>query len=269
VLKLARFAAGLALLAALGLPAAPALAGPPFQVDDPEPTPFRHYEIYVNSQFAHGPDGMSGTLPALEVNYGLLRNVQFAVTTQVAASRDAGKAPWVLGFGDTEVALKLRFMQEGAGRPQIAFYPAVVVPTGNAASGLGEGNTRLFLPLWAQKDVGRWTVFGGGGLWHNPGAGNRDYTFSGIAAQREVSESFSYGAEVFHSTPDTVGGTPSTGFSVGFVRGFDEHHKVLFSAGRSLRGTNALTTYAAYELYLGPRAAPHGDGDKDEDKEKQ
>ncbi len=244
--------------------AQPALAGPPFQVDDPEPTPYRHYEIYLNSQYAHDLSGISGTLPALEVNYGLMPNVQFAVTTQVAASRGSGAAPWMLGYGDTEVGLKLRFVQESAAHPQIAFYPAVVMPTGKAGNGLGDGNTRLFLPLWAQKDVGRWTVFGGGGLWHNPGPGNRDFTFSGIAAQREVSETFSYGLEVFHSTADSIGGAPSTGFSAGMIRGFDEHHKVLFSVGRSLHGTNALSTYAAYELFLGPRAAKHADDDKGE-----
>ncbi len=249
---------------ALGAAALPALAGPPFQTDDPEPTPYRYYEIYLNSQYAHDPGGVSGTLPALEVNYGLMPNVQFSVTTQVAVSRAAGAAPWLLGYGDTELALKVRFVQESAARPQVAFYPAVVMPTGNAAGGLGNGNTRLFLPLWAQKDVGRWTVFGGGGLWHNPGPGNRDFTFSGIAAQRDASDSLSYGVELFRATAEVTGGAPSTGFSAGVIRGFDEHHKLLFSVGRSLHGANTLSTYTAYELFLGPRAAKPEDAAKGE-----
>lgn len=228
-----------------------AYAGPPFQVDDPEPTPYRHYEIYVVSHFQHDLGNTSGSAPALEINYGLMPNVQFSVTTQVAASRESGGF-WRTGYGDTEVALKMRLASETASRPQIAFYPAVVLPTGNSDAGLG-GDAKIFLPLWAQKTVGSWTVFGGGGLWHNPGPGKRDSTFTGIAAQREVGERFSYGAEIFHETADTVDGRASTGFNLGMTRSLDEHHKVLFSAGRSIRGSNALSAYAAYQLNLGPK----------------
>jgi hypothetical protein len=247
-----------AAIALAGSGALPALAGPPFATDDPEPTPYRHYEIYLNSQFAHDTDAMSFALPSLEVNYGLMRNVQFSVTATRAAGRGAGD-PWHAGFGDSEVGLKIRFVQESATMPQIAFYPAVVLPSGDAKLGLGDGNTKVFLPLWAQKAFGHWEVFGGGGVWRNPGAGNRDYTFTGVAAQREISESLSFGAEIFHQGATTVGGNASTGFNVGMTKGLDEHHKVLFSVGRSLRGSNALSTYAAYELFLGPKGKPGGE----------
>ena len=236
--------------------ALPASAGPPYQTDDPEPTSFRHYEIYVNTQFAGDGHELGGVLPALEVNYGLMPNVQFSVTTELSGHRSL-PAPWTLGMGDTEIALKVRFANETASRPQIAFYPAVVLANGDVDDG-GSSKSKLFLPLWAQKSLGYWNVFGGGGWWHNPGLGNRDYVFTGIAVEREASEQFAYGAEVFHTTADTVGGSASTGFSVGVIRGLGVYHKVLFSVGRSLHGSNALTTYAAYEFALGPK------GTKDE-----
>jgi len=146
----------------------------------------------------------------------------------------------------------VRFANETASRPQIAFYPAVVLANGDVDDG-GSSQSKVFLPLWAQKSLGHWNVFGGGGWWHNPGLGNRDYVFTGIAAEREVNENFSYGAELFHTTADTVGGSASTGFSVGVIRGLGEYHKALLSIGRSLHGSNGLTTYAAYEFALGPK----------------
>ena len=234
--------------------AAPALAGPPFQTDDPDPTPYRFYEIYLNTQLVHDAGSVTGTLPALEVNYGALPNVQVSLTTQLSTNYAASPMPWI-GYGDTELAVKLRFIQETKSRPQIAFYPAVVMPTGNAAAQLGGGYVKSFFPLWAQKDVGRWTVFGGGGVWHNPGPGNRDYTFSGLAAERSVGEKWTYGGEIFHSSPDTIGGRTSTGFSVGSIHNIDPRHQVLFSVGRSLGAQNVLNVYAAYELYLGPKNA--------------
>jgi hypothetical protein len=232
-----------------------AVAGPPFQTDDPEPTPYRHYEIYINSQFAHDGDILSGTLPALEVNYGLMPNVQFSVTGSLAGSHVAGE-PWNLGFGDTEIALKMRFVQESAATPQIAFYPSVVIPA-DAKLGTGAGPPKIFLPFWAQKSFGPWTISGGGGFWHNPGIGKRDYAFTGLALQRDLSENLSVGAEMFHSGASTtgasaIGDSASTGFSVGLIQGLGPYHKVLFSIGRGLSGTNVLSTYAAYELYLGP-----------------
>jgi hypothetical protein len=241
----------------VGLVCASALAGPPFQTDDPEPTPYRHFEIYINSQFSHDAGLISGTLPSLEINYGLMRNVQFSVTAARAFSHAPGDS-WQSGFGDSEIALKIRFLQETAKSPQVAFYPAIVLPSGDAQRGLGDGAAKIFLPLWGQKSFGDWTVFGGGGYWHNPGAGNRDYTFTGLAVQRDVNENFSIGAELFRVGAPTIIDTASTGFSIGMIKGLDEHHKLLFSIGRGLSGTNTLSTYAAYELYLGPKgkAAP-------------
>lgn len=239
------------LIARLAL--APALAGPPYQTDDPEPTPHRYYEIYLNSQLSHDARGITGTFPSLEINYGLMPNVQFSVTVSRAAFQSPG-GTWHAGFGDGEVALKVRFLQETARAPQIAFYPAIVLPSGDAKLGLGEGAPKVFLPLWAQKQIGTWSVFGGGGVWHNPGLGKRDYTFSGIAAQHDVNENLAFGAELFHTGAPAFDERASTAFSVGVIKGLDEHHKLLFSIGRSLDGTNTFSAYAAYELYLGPRA---------------
>lgn len=229
-----------------------ALAGPPFQTDDPEPTPYRHFEIYINSQFSHDARVISGTLPSLEINYGLMPNVQFSVTASRAFSHIAGE-DWQAGFADSEVALKMRFIQESAQSPQVAFYPSIVLPTGDPKRGLGDGAPKIYLPLWGQKSFGDWTVFGGGGLWHNPGIDNRNYTFTGLAVQRDINENFSIGAELFRSGAPTITDTATTGFSIGLIKGLDEHHKLLFSIGRGLSGTNTLSAYAAYELYLGPK----------------
>jgi len=233
-----------------GLPAA-ALAGPPYQTDDPEPTPYRHYEIYVFDTYGNDVDrGISENLPSLEINYGLMPNVQFSLTFPFEASRMPG-APMYAGYGDTEVALKVRFVQEGAGRPQVSFYPAVILPT--ASAGLGNGLPKVFLPLWAQKTNGSWTYFGGGGVYHNPGLGNRDYSFTGIAATHQVHDGLEIGGELYHTSPDTIGGRASTAFGVGFVAERGEHHALLASFGRDISGPNTFYGYAAYELYLGPK----------------
>ncbi|HEX3467455.1 MAG TPA: hypothetical protein VHT05_05185 [Candidatus Elarobacter sp.] len=240
-----------ALLASFVAAPVVAMAGPPYQTDDPEPTAYRHYEIYVFGTYDNEPgQGVGANWPSLEVNYGLMPNVQFSVTAPFAAAKAPGM-PLQSGYGDTEVALKMRFIQEGAGRPQVSFYPSVELPT--APAGIGNGLPKVFLPLWAQKTNGSWTYFGGGGVWHNPGFGNRDYTFTGFAATREVRDGLSIGGEIYHQTADTIGGHDSTAVGIGFVAERGEHHALLASFGRSIAGDHAFTGYAAYELYLGPK----------------
>ena len=230
-----------------------AVAGPPYQTDDPDPTPYRHYEIYINSQYSHDADSISGTIPSLEINYGLMPNVQFSVTTSLAGGRLTGR-PWYVGAGEAEVALKMRFIPETGSMPQISFSPAVVVPSGSLKASTDETETKIFLPLWAQKSIGPWTIFGGGGWWHNPGAGNRDYTFEGLAVERDVNDSLTVGAEIYGNSAPTMDIGGSTSFGVGLIKSLGEQHKVLFSIGRAFGRANTLSTYAAYELYLGPKS---------------
>jgi Putative MetA-pathway of phenol degradation len=238
-----------------GAAIAPAFAGPPYQTDDPDPTAYRHYEIYMYGSYdADTSHAVNMQLPSLEVNYGLMPNVQFSVSLPFSGVSAPG-TPFTAGFGDAEVGLKVRFVQEGNGRPQVAFYPSVDLPTGSVAAGLGNGLPRVFLPIWLQKTNGAWTYFGGGGVQHNPGPGNRDYTFTGFAATRSVRDGLDIGAEIYHQSPATIGGSSETGAGIGFVAQRGTEHAILASIGRDLSGPTKLHAYAAYELYLGPKAA--------------
>lgn len=50
--------------------------GPPFSTDDPQPVDFKHWEFYISSVSTFHPDIWSGTSPHLEVNYGLIPDLQ-------------------------------------------------------------------------------------------------------------------------------------------------------------------------------------------------
>src|SRR5579862_6905688 len=65
----------MALLAMGGRPVA-ALAGPPFQTDDPEPVDLGHYEFYVFAASDGTPLETDASGPAFEFNWGALPNTQ-------------------------------------------------------------------------------------------------------------------------------------------------------------------------------------------------
>lgn len=237
----------LALVAGTGA----ARAGPPFRTDDPEPVDYQHWEIYAFSTATHVQRDTSGVLPAVEVNYGALKNLQLHLIAPLAFDKPQGSGT-KFGYGDTELGAKYRFIEPGENDwwPQVGAFPLVEVPTGNAQRGLGAGHAREFIPVWLQKDFDPWTTYGGGGYWINPGAGNKNFWFFGWLLQRKVTDELTLGGEIFHQTADTIGGRDSTGFNLGGIYDFTENYHLLFSAGRGLQNattTNEFSYYLAFQ----------------------
>lgn len=230
---------------ALVLTARIANAGPPFVTDDPEPVEYRHWELYVASQLEQDSTGWSGTAPHVEANYGAIKNLQLHLIAPLAFARpDAG--PHAYGPGDIELGAKYRFLDETSWRPQVGTFPLVELPVGNANRGLGSGHTQVFLPVWLQKSYGRWTSYGGGGYWLNPGEGNRNWILVGLEVQRKLLSNVALGAEVFHGTPDAVGADAETRFNVGAMIDLSDTAHVLISGGSGVGG--GFQGYLAFQL---------------------
>jgi hypothetical protein len=226
------------------------LAGPPYNTDDPEPVELRHWEFYLASQHSHARDGWSGTAPHFEVNYGVIANMQLHLIAPLAyASPKGGRSTY--GYGDTELGIKYRFVQEQKWVPQIGTFPFLEVPTGSRSLGLGNGTAQIFVPIWLQKSIGPWTSYGGAGWWIDAGRTPRHWWYFGWLVQRRIIEGFSLGTEVFHQTRREPGSERDTRFNVGSVIDISDEHHVLLSAGRGLTGPNLFQAYLAYQITLG------------------
>ena len=230
--------------------AAPALAGPPFRTDDPEPVDLGHWEVYGFTAGTQVRGDTGGTLAGVEVNYGAAPNLQLHLIAPLAFDRTNGGALQA-GMGDVELGAKYRFItpDEDDWYPQVGIFPLVEIPSGDSHRGLGAGKMQVFLPVWLQKDFGDWMSYGGGGFWSNPGAGNRDYWFAGWLLQYQFTKSLALGAEVFHQTADTIGGGDITGFNLGGIYDVSEHYHLLFSGGRGLQNA-ALANQFSYYLAI-------------------
>ncbi len=239
-------------LALAALAAAPAWAGAPFRTDDPGTVDAGHWEFDLTSSGTRNRAGWQGTAPAVEADYGILPGIQVHILLPHGYARPAGgKATSALG--DLELGVKIRLLDppEGSWLPRIAFYPLVEVPVGNRKLGFSTGHAQVFLPLWLQKDFGDWTVFGGGGWWINPGAGNRDYGYAGLGITRPVTEQLRLGVEIFHQTANVAGGKSTTGINVGGAYDINENWHLLGAIGTGLqnrRDTNEFSYYLGLQL---------------------
>jgi hypothetical protein len=226
-------------------------AGPPYITDDPEPVEYQHWEVYVASMFTKQPDAWTSTAPHVEVNYGVVPDVQLHLILPMTLYVPADGAS-SYGYGDTELGVKYRLVHEGDWLPQIGTFPLLEVPSGSHARNLGSGHFQTFLPLWLQKSEGKWTAYGGGGYWINPGAGNRNWWFTGILIQRQVLPNLAPGVELFHGTSQQAGQSAETGFNLGMVWDLSDIQHIMFSAGPAFGGPNHLQGYFAYQLTFGP-----------------
>jgi hypothetical protein len=210
-----------------------ASAGPPFITDDPEPVDYGHWEIYGFSAGADRASDFTGVGPSVEINYGAAPELQLHLILNSAFDTPARQnAQW--GLGDTELGVKYRFLNPGADDwfPEIGVFPLLEVPTGDTRRALGLGHLQEFLPIWIQRNFGKWTTYGGGGYLISPGAGNLNSWFTGWLLQRQVTTQLAIGAEIFHQTAIIPGRDGTFGFNIGGIYDFTEHIHLLLSAGR-------------------------------------
>lgn len=228
----------------------PALAGPPFVTDDPEPPELHKFEINIAAQSTSHRGGREGALPTIDANYGAGEDLQLHLAAGLATQRSEGHSA-TYGYGDMEVGAKYRFLHQEEIGWDVAFYPAIDLPTGNERRGLGDGHARAFLPIWVQKDFGDWSTFGGGGYWIHPGTDNRNYWVVAWALLRKIDDHLSLGGELFHQSSDAVDSPGHSGFNLGGTYTVGDDDQIMFTVGRGLTHvaeTNRFSYYVGYKL---------------------
>lgn len=231
-------------LAGAALRSGAAVAGPPYVTDDPQPTDTLKWEVYgyaSGTVFRHGLDGQGG----FDINYGGAKDLQLSAVVSSAYRRGDGE-PGAIGLADLELGAKYRFLHQhdGSWMPDVALFPKVELPT--ASRRFGSGRVGVSIPLWAQKDFGGWSLFGGGGWTLNPGAGNRDYGFGGIALARQVSKRLSLGGELYHQSADAIDTRSSTGLGIGASWQVARRWSIIGSGGPLIQHRATAGTFAAY-----------------------
>lgn len=219
-----------------------AWAGPPFMTDDPEPTDMGHLEIYGPLFEASGKGAQFEGATGIEINYGAAPDLQLTIGVPLAYTHD--RAGWQWGAGDLEVSAKYRFYHDENAGLQVAAFPGVTLPTGG--NGMGNRKVTALLPVWLQKDSGKWSIFGGGGYAINPGPGNRNYWTGGIALSRQMTPKLLIGAELDRQGADTIGGAGSTSLGIGAIIGLSGPFSLLASAGPTFEDKGGRAGFHAF-----------------------
>jgi hypothetical protein len=223
-----------------------AFAGPPYFSDDPEPTDYRHFEIYLFDNGAVRRDGDGGTV-GIDFNYGAAPDLQLTAVLPLGYDSPAGGGT-ATGLGNIELAAKYKILhQEGFGW-DVAVFPRVFLPSGSPS--IGARHASLLLPIWLGKDWGRWSTFGGGGCVINHGEDSQNFCLAGWALTRQVLPDLQIGAELYRQTADTRGGRATTGIGGGVRYDLNDHYHLLGYIGPRLQNPNETIRYSWYIALL-------------------
>jgi hypothetical protein len=159
--------------------------------------------------------------------------------------------PSAFGLQDVELGAKIAYIKETRHIPQIGTFTMFEMPTGNYDKGLGVSKIWYKLPVWLQKNSGKWLFDGGAGEVVVPQKQYHDFPYGGFLVKRELNEKLELAAEVFSHGGEGVATAqtqPSTIIDAGgYYRLKGEGMQFLFAYGHSVAGQTE--NYAYVGLY--------------------
>ena len=227
-------------------PAEPTLAGPPYQSDDPEPTPEGRFEIY---SFTSGSATRTdfGGQGGIDFNYGGAPDLQLTATLPLGFAHAAGSATKT-GLANIALAAKCRFLHQDDVGVDIAVFPRVFLPSGSST--VGDNHPSLLLPIWLGRDWGDgWSAFGGGGCVLNS-VRARNFCLAGGVVTRQVTEKLQLGVEFFHQTADSNGTPASSSLGIGGTYDLDDRYHLLGYVSHGIENASQTGMYGWYAAIL-------------------
>jgi Putative MetA-pathway of phenol degradation len=224
----------------------PVLAGPPYVSDDPEPTDYKHFEIYSFSNGTATRDGIGGA-SGIDFNYGAAPDLQLTATVPAGFDRPAvGRLSF--GLSNIELAAKYRFLHQDGFGLDVSIFPRVFLPSGSSA--VGNSMASLFLPIWVQKDwAGGWSAFGGGGCVIS-GQTSQNFCLTGGVVTYQLLPKLQLGVELFHQTADGSGNPATSSLGLGARYDIDDNYHLLGYVRRGIQNANETDQYSWYTSIL-------------------
>jgi hypothetical protein len=223
-----------------------ALAGPPYVSDDPEPTDYKHFEIYTFNNGTATHDGISGE-SGIDFNYGAAPDLQLTATLPGGFDRPAGGGT-SFGMGNIELAAKYRFLHQDSFGLDVSVFPRIFLPSGSNV--IGNNHASLLLPVWVQKDwSGGWSAFGGGGCTVTEFRAV-DFCQAGAVLTYQLLPKLQLGAELFHQTADSSGTPATTSLGIGWRYDLSDNYHLLGYVRRGIENTNVTDQYSWYASVL-------------------
>lgn len=229
-----------------------ALAGPPILTDDTGTPGPGKWELNIGFTVDKRHDETRYETPALDINYGIGEHIQlnYSVSWIALDGKDEGSKN---GLGNSEVAVKWRFLDVDRHGVAMSVYPRLIFnnPTSSAGRGLADKGTVFRLPVQMEKKIGVINI--NTEIGHDFHQRGGDEWLYALALKYGEIKGLEALAEVF-GTADNSFKRHETVFNLGFRYDLGKSYTLLASAGRSFHSTSDqpnLLLYAGIQFRLG------------------
>ena len=172
---------------------------------------------------------------------------KFTATVPLGYNAPSSGAP-AANLGNIELAAKYRFLTQDKIGLDVAIFPRVFLPSGSP--NVGDQHASMLFPIWMEKDWGQWSAFGGGGCELNRGNGSQNFCLTGAVLTRQIVSNLQVGLELFHQTPDKLGGLATTSIGAGFHYDLSANLHLLGYLGRGIQNVDVTDRYNWYAAML-------------------
>ena len=212
--------------------------------DDPGTPGNGKWENNFAIAFSHIPNEWSIETPQFDLNYGWGDHIQLNLQTAPTILKRSDHGP-IGGLGETELAVKWRFLDEDRSGFDMSMYPRVIfnIFQSSVRRGIAEDGTRFQIPFQIAKTFGRWHVDGEGGPLASS-VGRSEWLY-GIVAGYDLGKPTMLMAE--------LNGTSRINFTretltvnFGLRHAFDEHRILIVSMGHEIRAPDGPTALIGY-----------------------
>jgi hypothetical protein len=187
--------------------------------------------------------------PSLDLNYGVGDRIQLNYSVSwivVDATNEAAKS----GLGNSEIAVKWRFLDEDKNGTALSVYPRFIFnnPVSSADRGLVDKGTVFRLPFQMEKKIG--VIIINPEIGHDFRQEGGDGWLYALAFKYDEIKGLEILAEVF-GTADNSFKKQKNVFNIGIRKNVSENFSLHASAGRSLRQSPdqpTLLSYVGFQL---------------------
>ena len=218
--------------------------------DDPGTPGDRKWEINLAIAFEHRSDETSYDIPAIDLNYGVGERVQLTLQTAPVILKRSDHGA-IGGLGETEAALKWRFLDEERNGFDMSMFPRVIfnLVQSSVRRGLAEDGTRFQIPFQIAKQLGPLRADAEFGPLASS-AGRSEWLY-GIVGGYDLAKTTTLMAEL-HGTSRTNFTRDTLTLNFGFRHQINEHAIWIASLGHELRAPEedalALIGYFGVQL---------------------
>ena len=212
--------------------------------DDPGTPGNGQWENNLAIAFEHRPNETAIDVPAIDLNYGLGEHIQLTLQAAPVLLKRGGHG-LIGGLGETEGALKWRFLDEATSGFDMSMFPRVIfnIAQSSVRRGLAEDGTRFQIPFQMAKTFGRWRV--DAELGPRASTVGRSEWLYGIVCGFDLAKPTMLMAELHDESRMNFSRDVLT-LNVGLRHEFTENYILILSMGHELRSPDQPTALIGY-----------------------